>query len=176
MSDLASVEQLFKSYYKKLCHFAWQLLDNKTMVEDIVQDAFISYWDDREFLASNERAVKNYLYSAVKHACYNIARHEKVVAKFWANSTFEDWEDEKILACMLRAEVLDEIQKAVETLPGGCQQIFKMGYMDGLSNLKISELLGISINTVKTQKQRGLKALKGKLRPELLTLVACFYI
>lgn len=35
MSDLANIEQLFKSYYKKLCHFAWQLLDNKTLVKDI---------------------------------------------------------------------------------------------------------------------------------------------
>lgn len=174
MSDLANTEQIFRSYYKKLCHFAWQLLDNKTLVEDIVQDAFIAYWNDKNFLVENETAIKNYLYSAVRHACYNAARHDKVIARYWQESAFEECEDEQVLACMLRAEVLDEIQKAVQTLPKGCQQIFKLGYLEGLSNVKISELLGISINTVKTQKQRGLKALKGKLRPELLAFVLCF--
>lgn len=176
MSDSASIEQLFNGQYKKLCHFAWQLLDDKTLVEDIVQDAFVCYWNDKDLLAENDVAVKNYLYTTVRHACYNIARHNKVVAKFWANSTFDEWEDEKILACMLRAEVWDEIQKAVQHLPAGCRQIFKLGYLEGLSNVKISELLGVSVNTVKTQKQRGLKALKGRLRPELLTLVVYLYL
>lgn len=176
MSDLANIEQLFKSYYKKLCHFAWQLLDNKTLVEDIVQDAFMSYWNDKQLLVESEVVIKNYLYSTVRHACYNLARHEKVVAKYWQYQNFEEWEEEKILACLLRAEVFAEIQKAIETLPDGCQQVFKLGYMEGLSNLKIAGLLGISINTVKTQKQRGLKMLKGKLKPELLSfIIPCFF-
>lgn len=175
MSDLANVEQLFKSYYKKLCHFAWQLLDNKALVEDIVQDAFMSYWNDQQLLAENEIAIKNYLYSTVRHACYNIARHEKVVAKYWQHKNFEEREEEKILTCMLRAEVFAEIQKAIETLPEGCQQVFKLGYMEGLNNLKIAELLGVSINTVKTQKQRGLKMLKCKLKPELFAIITPFF-
>ncbi|WP_134091103.1 RNA polymerase sigma-70 factor [Olivibacter sp. XZL3] len=174
MSDLVSTEQVFKSHYKKLCHFAWQLLDDKALVEDIVQDAFIAYWDDKNLLIENEIAIKNYLYSTVRHACYNVARRNRVIARYWKESGFEDWEEEQVLACILRAEVLDEIQKAVETLPKGCQEIFRLGYLDGLSNMKIAQLLGISINTVKTQKQRGLKVLKGRLRPELLTFVLYF--
>ncbi|MNO05198.1 RNA polymerase sigma factor [compost metagenome] len=56
-------------------------------------------------------------------------------------------------------------------MPASCQQIFTLGYLEGLSNLEITDRLQISINTVKTQKQRGMKMLLEKLHPEFLPII-----
>jgi RNA polymerase sigma-70 factor (ECF subfamily) len=41
-----------------------------------------------------------------------------------------------------------------------------MGYLEGMKNHEIAKELGISVNTVKTQKQRALQLLRLKLKPE----------
>jgi RNA polymerase sigma-70 factor (ECF subfamily) len=56
-------------------------------------------------------------------------------------------------------------------MPTSCQQVFRLGYLDGLSNLEITRELKISINTVKTQKQRGMKMLLKRLNPEFLPVI-----
>lgn len=71
---------------------------------------------------------------------------------------------------IIRSEVLEIVYKAIESLPDSCQLIFKKTYLEGFSNMDVAEELNISINTVKTQKQRGMKALKAKLNPDIIAL------
>lgn len=173
---MLSVEKLFKEYYARLCHFAWQLLDDKDMAEDVVQDAFMVYWNNKETIIDNDIAVKNFLYAAVRNACYNVVRREKVTQRFQLLNPMEELEESQVLTNIIRSEVMVEIYKIIQSMPSGCQQVFRMGYLDGLSNAEIAEQLDISVNTVKTQKRRGLKLVKGKLNPELFTLLLMFLI
>lgn len=168
---MLSVEKLFKEYYTRLCHFAWQLLNDKDMAEDVVQDAFMVYWNNKDTILDNEVAVKNFLYASVRNACHNIIRREKVTQRFQLLHQVEEMEESQVLANIIRSEVMVEIYRIVRSMPLGCQEIFRLGYLDGLSNAQIAEQLDISINTVKTQKQRGLKLVKGKLNPELFALL-----
>ena len=166
-----SVEKLFKEYYARLCHFAWQLLNDKEMAEDVVQDAFMVYWNNRDAVVDNDTAIKNFLYSTVRNACYNIARREKVTQRFQLLNPIEELEESQVLTNIIRAEVMVEIYEIIQSMPPGCQEVFRLGYLDGLSNVEIASQLDISINTVKTQKRRGLKLVKGKLNPELFALL-----
>lgn len=174
MSNFLTTETLFKNYYKRLCHFAWQLIGDNILVEDLVQDAFISYWKNKHALAEHPDVIRNYLYTTVRHACYNVIRRKKVEERYSQLTSFEDWEDEKILSKILRAEVLNELENAVNTLPESCQKICRLGCLEGLSNLKVAESLGLSVNTIKTQKQRGIKLLRNRLNPELFILILIY--
>ncbi len=171
---MENTEILFKRYYSRLCHFAWQLLDDKSMSEDIVQNVFVAFIDSRPHISEEESAIKNFLYSAVRHACYNNIRHHKVEKRFFENNPMQEVEEQTVLHKIIRAEAMDEIYKALSELPEACQQIFRLGYLEGLSNPKIAKKLNISVNTVKTQKQRGLKVLKEKIKPELFVLILLF--
>lgn len=167
-----SVEEVFKTYYPRLCHFAWQLLHDKDIVEDIVQDAFVAYWNNKDAIADHDVAIKNFLYTSVRNFCYNIIRREKATQRFQLLHQEDEHEESQVLAKIIRSEVMEEIYKIVRSMPEGCQKVFRLGYLEGLTNPQIAEKLAISINTVKTQKQRGLKILKGKLNPELFALLA----
>ncbi len=169
-----SIEVIFREYYTRLCHFAWQMLHDKEEVEDIVQDAFMAYWNNKHVIADNDIAIKNFLYTSVRHACYNLLRREKVEQRFQALHHEDEVEESQVLAKIIRAEVMDEIHKIIQSMPAGCQEVFRLGYLEGLTNPQIADQLDISVNTVKTQKQRGLKIVKGKLNPELFVFLAVF--
>ncbi len=162
-------EALFKKYYKPLCHFAWQLLGDEEAAKDVVQDSFMNYFDRIDQVSSEEAAIRQFLYSSVKFASYNKIRHEKVGAKYIltlprAEERFAD----DIEHQFIRSEVLAEVNKIIELMPVGCKTVFKKGYLEGLSVKEIAEELQISVNTVKTQRQRAMKIIFNRLDPEML--------
>ena len=55
---------------------------------------------------------------------------------------------------LLRLEVLQAIHTEIENLPGRCNEIFKQLFIEGLTTEEIGERLGISAQTVRTQKAR----------------------
>ncbi|GEO03342.1 DNA-directed RNA polymerase sigma-70 factor [Adhaeribacter aerolatus] len=171
-----SLEQLFKEYYTRLVYFSFQLIKDKDAAEDIVQEAFIKYWHGREDTETGNQAIKSYLYSAVKNASLNVLRHQKVEEKY--KDTLERTlpGETSILQLMIRAEVVSELHRAIQTLPAGCQQISRLGYLEGKNNQEIAEELGISVNTVKTQKQRSLQLLRLRLNPEIFGLFLGFLL
>lgn len=169
-----SFEELFSNHYAKLCYFALQFLGDKDAVKDIVQDVFVNYWNRKEELAIAKDAISSFLYSAVKNACLNKLRRIKLEQGYLNQQEAEPVEEASVLNLMIRSEVMVEIHKIITTLPSGCQQVFRMGYLEGLKNPQIAAELGVSINTVKTQKKRGIQLLKLRLNPQyylLLTIV-----
>ncbi|QNL50763.1 RNA polymerase sigma-70 factor [Olivibacter sp. SDN3] len=168
-------EQLFKAYYAKLCFFAFQHLGDKQEAEDLAQEAFMAYLKKRNQLSKDTDVIRSFLYSSVKNACYNTIRRQQVIRRYFKLREDSEVEEAKYLTSMIRTEVLAAVYKIIDDLPEGCREIFRMGYLEGLNNQEISEKLGVTINTVKTQKQRGMKVLKRKLDPEMFTLLLYFF-
>lgn len=164
-------EKLFRTHYKSLCHFAWKFVGESAIAEDLVQEAFITFFKERQRMDESESFVRNYLYTAVRFSCLKHLRHEKVKEKYWTRVGFSEENEHSVELSMIHTEVINEVYRIITTMPAACQQIFTMGYLEGLSNLEITERLQISVNTVKTQKQRGMKILLEKLHPEFLPLI-----
>lgn len=172
------MEVLFHKYYHRLCHFAWLMVKDNNLVQDIVQDAFVSLWNNLDNIPEEEILYKNFLYTSIKNACLNILRHDKVIEKYTAHQTFNSYENDGqyILHNIMKAEIMVEIMRLVENLPQGCQNIFRMSYLEGMSNQKIAKELQLSVNTVKTQKQRGLKYLRKNISSEYLPLLLKIFL
>ncbi len=167
---------LFNSSYAKLCHFARQFLKDDDDAKDIVQEAFVKYWDIKDEIAGDALSVSSFLYSSVKNACLNKLRRQKLESTFLNTRDADPMEEAVALNAMIRTEVLAEIHKVITTLPENCQLVFRMGYLEGLKNPEIAAELGISINTVKTQKKRGLQLLKTRLNPDFFVLFSLFFL
>lgn len=54
----------------------------------------------------------------------------------------------------MESEVVTELFEAIDELPERCREIFYMAYLQEKEEKQIAELLRVSVNTVKTQKQR----------------------
>lgn len=176
LKDL-SLRELFEMYYSRLVYFSAQMVGCQETAEDIAQEAFIKYWNQKSDIAPHPLAIKNYLYSTVKHASLNVARHQRVKANYAAGlSDNLTASEENLENAIIHAEVLAQLHSALSTLPANCQRISRMCYLDGMKNQEVANELGISVNTVKTQKQRALQLLRLRLNPDLYALLAILQI
>lgn len=165
--QIFSLEVIFNEYYDRLVYFSLKIVDDKQDAEDAVQEAFVRYWNNRDNISQELQAIRSYLYATVKNISLNMIRHRQVVKDF-EQRTSSPASENMIINKIIQTEVLAKISKAMDTLPDACRRISWMGYIDGMKNLEIAKELGISVNTVKTQKLRGLRILKMKLIPELI--------
>lgn len=157
------IELLFRIHYKPLCSFAQQLIADAELAKDLVQDAFIAYWNNKDSIADHEVAIKNFLYSSIRNACYNNLRHVKVQERYRRINGAALYEESFVLQRIIKAEQLELIHQLIHTLPKACMHIFYLGYVEEMNNIDIAKKLNISVNTVKTQKRRGLKLIREKI-------------
>jgi RNA polymerase sigma-70 factor (ECF subfamily) len=159
-----ALQKVLKHYYSPLCLFAERLLIDRAAAEDIVGEAFIKLWHKRSDFQSLQN-LKAFMYITVRNACLNYlkqAKRDSLSKKQLAYITGE--KEEFVLNEMIRAEVLKEIMEEINKLPEQCRKILKMGYLEGLKNQEIADLLNISVHTVKNQKARAIQLLKVRLR------------
>jgi RNA polymerase sigma-70 factor (family 1) len=160
--DERAFQHLFKLFYNPLCFFARGITETRLEAEDIVQEAFVQLWSRRQGFNSF-RAIKAFLYLAVKNSSRNLYKHKKVEQKY-QRAQKEAPQDNAVIERIIEAEVLGEVYKALQKLPEGCRKVINLSYFKGLSNQEVAAHLNVSINTVKTQKLRALKMLRLSFR------------
>lgn len=157
-------ENAFKHFYESnvpsLRYFGSKYLDVPNLVDDIVQDALVSFWNQRAYFDSH-KAAKSYLYKIVKNSCLNSIRHAKVIKKHYDAVMNEDY-SESFLDNVLEAEIFDLILSFFNELPPACKQVYKLS-LSGLSHNEISAKLNISVNTVKKHKSNANLFIRNKL-------------
>lgn len=161
-----SAEGIFREYYGRLSYFAFQYVNDNDVAEDLVQDAFLAYWDKKKQIAEHPNVIKDFLYTSVKNSALNFLKRQKVKERYFFLRNEEDFEKERVLESIIEAEVMADLHQAVGHLPESCRNVFLLAYFEGLSNPKIAEKLNISINTVRSHKQNGLKVLRSQLKVE----------
>ena len=150
-----SLELLFKNYYDRLVFFSWQIVKNKQQAEDMAQDAFITYWQQREQIAGHPKAIKNFLYRSVKNASLNTIRHEQIVGQFESSYSGKEYGEAYILEAIISAEIIAEVNAAIDALPAHLQRVSKLSFLEGKKNQEVADELEMSVNTVKKTKTTG---------------------
>lgn len=168
------IEKIFNDYYEALCLYAFKLTKDHSLAEDVVQDAFFVLFKNEHIVKLDATDVVSYLYGTVRNMCLNQFRREKVIERYWQKVSYADKVDAKFDMELIYSEVLTSVYKIIENMPEGCAKVFRLGYLEGLSNKEVAEKLNISTNTVKTQKRRGMIMLRKNLNPEFLPLVLYF--
>lgn len=167
-------EVVFKKYYPSLLTFVNRHIGDQDVAQDIVQDIFFKLFESSRSLPDNFN-LKSWLYKVARNAALDYLRHLQVIDRhkfLMADAMIITEEvDENI-----DEEIYDRINQAVESLPEQCRLIIKLNVIEGKKYLEISEELGISINTIRTQVSRGYKKLRDILSNERDTLILVIYI
>ena len=170
-------EQLFKEYFKSLYAYAFTILKNEAIAEEIVQNVFYKVWE-KKITHTIQISLKAYLYKAVYHESLNYLKHQKIKARYHSHVMHEQKNNSEPAAKRILVKELEErLRDALNALPQQCRTIFQMSRFDGLKYQEIAEQLGISVKTVENQMGKALKQLRVKLIEYLPTIVlALFYI
>lgn len=162
-SNPAGMNFFFNRHYPALCFFAEKLIGNKTEAEDLVKEAFIKLWERRTNFETSQN-IKAFLYITTRNAGLNVLkknkRKEEGNLEFAYLSTSSSF---PITNEIIRAELIGQIYFEIEKLPAKRKQIFELCYFANLKNNEVAEHLGISLNTVKTQKNRAISFLRSRL-------------
>ena len=167
----SAYHQLYDEYYKVLVLYAINFLSSQQAAEDIVQELFATMWEKKmKFLSLP--SFRTYLYNSVRNASLNYLKHQNVESLYLehlANTYREILEEEEDTN---EEEVYRLLFRAIDKLPTRCREVFLL-HIDGKKNEEIATLLGISIETVKTQKKRAIKFIKEQMGTCYFLLPLC---
>ncbi|MEI6865657.1 RNA polymerase sigma-70 factor [Flavicella sp.] len=161
-ADSSAYKELFDEFYKPLCVFSLKYSNSHELAEDVVQDFFIKFWDERLYMKLNGE-IAPYLYSSIKNNTLQALKKEgRYRFEEIENQVNKLMSDENIDIRHIEQEK-EKFHKAIEALPIKCREVFMA---IGLGNQKYKEAaleLGVSVNTVKTHYSRALKQLRNSL-------------
>ncbi|NOU60738.1 RNA polymerase sigma-70 factor [Marinifilum caeruleilacunae] len=166
-------ENCFKEYYSPLCKYAYTLLPDQDLCEDLVQEIFLKIWDKNPDINSS---LSSYLYRAVKNACINEVKKKMQQA----NLPIEEIEDPMDTPFDLNREknlsaIKVKVTKAIDNLPPRCREIFVMRRNMQMSYDEISIALNISKKTIENQMNSAIKKLRTQLsKSDLLVYFLMF--
>jgi len=165
--DKAAFNKLFDRYYYPLCTFVFAIVRDNSDTEDIVIDCFAKIWEERSSL-SIQTSLQNYLITIVKNSAITYLRKNNKqfvnideISKIFINEEID---------LIQEASIYNLMYDAIEKMPDQRRRILKMAAFEEKSYNEISNELGISVNTVKTQMSRAYKFLRNELKVTQNTL------
>ena len=157
--DHGAFEKLHALLYQRLFYYAYKIIKNVEESEDLVQDTFVHYWENRKNFQELV-PVKVYLYSTLDYKIRNHTRKKyrqhKLIHEI---HPAESYEQEHLI---LSAELASQVQQAIRKLSPQTSQILELSLLE-MSQEEIAAEMNISVNTVKTLKKGGYKALRESL-------------
>lgn len=150
--------QLYKLYYKPMYSVSLRIVNNEMEAEDVMQEAFLSAFRKMDSYRG-EVSFGAWLKKIVVNRSLDVLKKRKV--KFEEiNERTTELEDYQMPVKELDVKVL---KQAIQQLPDGYRIVLSLYLIEGYDHEEISQILGISNSSSRTQLLRA----KNKLR-ELL--------
>jgi len=167
----AVFEQLFKKHFRELHAYAFSLLKDWDVAEEIVQSLFLKLWEKNEW-GRIQTSIKSYLYKSVYHDSLNYIRRQKVQLKYQTTTAHSMKDHTDDAAGKLKMSELERhLQQALAKLPEKCRAIFHLSRFEELKYQEIASQLDISIKTVETHMGKALRILRKEMK-EFLPFIA----
>lgn len=147
-----SLDKVYLEYYRGLHHYAYTILSDNIIAEDMVHQVFVEI----------HTSLKAYLYRSVNNECLNYLKHQNVRNNYEKNMAISEVSDSPY-SKVSYSELESRLKKAINELPEQCRTIFQLSRYEDLKYNEIATQLGLSIKTVETQMSRALKKLRVQL-------------
>ena len=170
---------IFDLYFRKLYNFSFRFLKSREQAEEIVHDALLNLWLNREKL-NPDLSVLPYLYTITRRLSLNalrdVATSQKAIDQLWIKMEKLSNETEE---AVLLSDLKQFTEQSLANLPHQQQLVFRMSRYEGLNYDEIAAKLGISRNTVKNHLVAALKSLKnhfGQSDTAYFMLLSAFFL
>lgn len=159
INEEEAFRMMFDRYYADFCVFARLYVGRQAIAEDLVQQVFIRFWEQKRH-KNIKTSLKGYLQQSVRFACLNELKRQKQEDPLQEGSA-QDILAEQALDFLLDKEARTIFDQAIGELPAQCRRVFEMVYFDDLQYKAAAENLQVSVNTVKSHLKNALRILRG---------------
>lgn len=178
--NTALYKEMVEHFWPRLFRFCSIYVNDRELAKDIVQEAFLSLWENKDSL-SKKTELFTYLIVICRNKCLNFLRKNQ--GRYSIELTEETiYLKAGAYALEASSNLLIEtkdlhtaIENALSTLRPKTREIFYLRYYEGLMVSEISERTQLAGKTVEYHLQRALKELQGKLSPSDFLLLFFFY-
>ena len=164
--DESAFSTLVRKYQKPVHAFVRRKVGDFHIAEEITQDIFLRVYEKLQTL-KNPNTFAGWLYVIAAHQCF--AWFEKKRIPMESLDAMPPEELEELAYGQYRAKQQEEfaneqqrevVEGLLQKLPEGERSVVTLHYLDSMTCEDVSELLGVSPNTVKSRLHRARKRLK----------------
>lgn len=148
----------YHEFFSALVHYSFQLIQDRSIAEEIASEAFVKTWK-MHYKLNSYTGIKAYLYRIVHRDSIKAVSSEQKRIKTYRNLLPEATTDTPFDK-LVRTEVYHIIHTALKDLSPANRKVVIMHYLEGRSAGQIARELNLHPSTIATQKLRGLLALK----------------
>ncbi len=178
MAPISDIErqkftEIYETYSGKLYGVCLHYVHSPATAEDLLHDSFIVIFSSLENLRDHSR-LEPWMYSIVRNIAYKHLRSSGRMPQ----DNIEDIPEPVMEDTTVHfSEIpLDELLKAVDSLPEQYGKVFRLSVLDGLSHKEIGEILGIAPHSSSSNLARAKKMLRDIISRNwgiLLTFILC---
>lgn len=161
--DMNALGELFEIYKNESFKYAYLISGSKHASEDIVQEAFISCYNNVKSL-KNPKLFKSWFFKMLTRIAWRYAKKDKRLLP--VDNIFEKADEESIdtsIEQYLRREENNNLRAEIERLDLKQKTVIVLYYFNGLTVKEIAKIMGCFEGTVKSRLHSARKKLKGNL-------------
>jgi len=159
MSDLTSLlngnrraqREFYEAHKVSMFKLCRMYIKNKHTAEDVLQEGFIKIFKSLSSYDASKGKLETWMRAIFTNTCLMQIRSDKRIAETVeltnVISNLKSSFDERKLATLS----LNEIFTMLHELPDGYRMVFVLYFVEGLTHQEISDLLGVSKSTSKSQ-------------------------
>ncbi len=162
-------EAIYLDFYDMLFHLALGYIGDREVSLELVQDAFMKLWEQREELR-DQTNIRNYLYTITKNSCLNHLRQKEIILRNNRDYLIPELRYQQEALQSLGdtysdvESLMEKVDNAIEKLPEAIRITFKLNRFESLTYVQIAEKLEVSPKTVEARISKALKILHKELK------------
>jgi RNA polymerase sigma factor (sigma-70 family) len=155
--EMRTIMQQYSTY---LAQLSYMYVKNWAEAEDIVQEAFISYFKNPHVF-EQKASLKTYLSKITIHKSIDHIRSIKTKAKYMKKLLYQSPTQIEAIDELLLSRIANtEIYRHVLTLKIKYREVIVLYYFENMTSVEISVVLGLPEATIRTRLKRGREQLK----------------
>lgn len=164
--DQEAFATLYKSYWLEMYDNAYKRLKNKKQAEDIVQEVFLSLWQNRK--GHNIDNLPAYLHTAVKYKIFNFVQRNHFHQTFFEPFNEISLGFKGTDHTLIEKDLQNLLIAYINTLNDKKREIFRLHFIENLSTKEIADQLEIPRKTVQNQLRSITVGIQTRIAPFLI--------
>jgi RNA polymerase sigma-70 factor (ECF subfamily) len=152
-------EELYFRYHARLYNFCNRIIRNTQEAEGLVQEIFITIWENREKLDEN-KSFSGFIFKIARNKIINRIKQKLIHQVHRKYISDKDQNNVDLRTEIESREMMVLIQKSIDTLPEQTKEIFSFSRNDGMTYKEIAQKLNISENVVDHEIRKALQKIR----------------
>ena len=161
--DETALRGLYRTHYQRMARICQRIVGDRRVAEELSHDAFLLAFAKMDSLR-NPRRFESWLTSITTNVALRYKqRHQEPTMLSLSTLTEEELAQETMPEDDKPLPTMAELMEAVNALPKGYGQVFRLAVIEEMSHKEIAEIMGIATHSSSSQLARAKKVLQKSL-------------